>query len=96
MAPPPIRLWRLLFRELNGVLACADWLWRLWRRSWSPSVCSSPSQVLTTPQRAAADPGYLVVHFTGEGSTNQQMHLSHSTDGLNWNDLNGGGMARLR
>ncbi|MEH0443790.1 MULTISPECIES: glycoside hydrolase family 43 protein [unclassified Streptomyces] len=51
------------------------------------------SQSLTTPQQAAAaDPGYLMVHFTGEGSTNQQMYLSHSTDGLHWNDLNGGGM----
>ncbi|MFF1545026.1 glycoside hydrolase family 43 protein [Streptomyces sp. NPDC058291] len=51
------------------------------------------SQTLTAPERAAAaDPGYLMVHFTGEGSTNQQMYLSHSTDGLHWNDLNGGGM----
>nr|WSZ17364.1 glycoside hydrolase family 43 protein [Streptomyces canus] len=51
------------------------------------------AQTLTTPQRAAAaDPGYLMVHFTGDGSTNQQMYLSHSTDGLHWNDLNGGGM----
>src|ERR1044072_7428640 len=51
------------------------------------------SQTLTTAQQAAAaDPGYLMVHFTGEGSTNQQMYLSHSTDGLHWNDLNGGGM----
>lgn len=51
------------------------------------------SQLLSTPQRAAAaDPGYLMVHFTGEGATNQQMYLSHSTDGLHWNDLNGGGM----
>ncbi|MDX3579447.1 1,4-beta-xylanase, partial [Streptomyces sp. FL07-04A] len=38
------------------------------------------SQSLTTPQQAAAaDPGYLMVHFTGEGATNQQMYLSHST-----------------
>ncbi|WP_020120358.1 glycoside hydrolase family 43 protein [Streptomyces canus] len=51
------------------------------------------SQSLTAPQRAAAaDPGYLMVHFTGEGATNQQMYLSHSTDGLHWSDLNGGGM----
>ncbi|MFF7646258.1 AbfB domain-containing protein [Streptomyces canus] len=51
------------------------------------------SQSLATPQRAAAaDPGYLMVHFTGEGAANQQMYLSHSTDGLHWNDLNGGGM----
>ncbi|NUP23952.1 MAG: 1,4-beta-xylanase, partial [Streptomyces sp.] len=50
-------------------------------------------QALTTPQQAdAADPGYLMVHFTGEGATNQQMYLSHSTDGVHWNDLNGGGM----
>jgi sucrose-6-phosphate hydrolase SacC (GH32 family) len=50
-------------------------------------------QLLTAPDRAAAaDPGYLMVHFTGEGATNQQMYLSHSTDGLHWNDLNGGGM----
>ncbi|GHH01351.1 glycoside hydrolase family 43 protein [Streptomyces lanatus] len=50
------------------------------------------SQALMTPDRAAAaDPGYLMVHFTGEGATNQQMYLSHSTDGLHWNDLNDGG-----
>jgi hypothetical protein len=49
-------------------------------------------QTLTTPQQAqAADPGYLMVHFTGEGATDQQMYLSHSTDGLHWSDLNGGG-----
>lgn len=49
--------------------------------------------VMGTPQRAAAaDPGYLMVHFTGEGATGQQMYLSHSTDGVHWNDLNGGGM----
>ncbi|WP_151475365.1 glycoside hydrolase family 43 protein [Streptomyces albicerus] len=51
-------------------------------------------QALTTPQRAAAaDPGYLMTHFIGEGSTGQQIYFSHSTDGLNWSDLNGGGMA---
>ncbi|MFI8930843.1 glycoside hydrolase family 43 protein [Streptomyces sp. NPDC053474] len=50
-------------------------------------------QALTAPDRAAAaDPGYLMVHFTGEGAANQQMYLSHSTDGRHWNDLNGGGM----
>jgi hypothetical protein len=49
------------------------------------------SQVLITPERAAAaDPGYLMLHFTGEGATGQQMYLSHSTDGLHWNDLNDG------
>jgi sucrose-6-phosphate hydrolase SacC (GH32 family) len=51
------------------------------------------AQVFTAPQRAAAAaPGYLMVHFTGEGAANQQMYLSHSTDGLHWNDLNGGAM----
>ncbi|MEO6088954.1 MAG: glycoside hydrolase family 43 protein [Umezawaea sp.] len=54
------------------------------------------SWTVTAPQRAAAalDPftGYLMVHFIGEGATGQQMYLSHSKDGLNWTDLNGGGM----
>ncbi|MCX5328945.1 MULTISPECIES: glycoside hydrolase family 43 protein [unclassified Streptomyces] len=51
------------------------------------------AQVLITPQRAAAaDPGYLMTHFIGEGSTGQQMYFSYSSDGLNWTDLNGGGM----
>ncbi|MFC8197838.1 glycoside hydrolase family 43 protein [Streptomyces sp. NPDC057298] len=46
-----------------------------------------------SPDRAsAADPGYLMTHFIGEGATGQQMYFSYSTDGLNWNDLNGGGM----
>ncbi|MFI2435296.1 glycoside hydrolase family 43 protein [Streptomyces sp. NPDC018693] len=50
-------------------------------------------QALTTPQRAAAaDPGYLMTHFIGEGATGQQIYFSHSADGLNWSDLNGGGM----
>ncbi|MFE2218683.1 glycoside hydrolase family 43 protein [Streptomyces canus] len=51
------------------------------------------AQVVTTPQRAAAaDPGYLMTHFIGEGATGQQMYFSYSADGLNWSDLNGGGM----
>ncbi|WP_128374857.1 glycoside hydrolase family 43 protein [Streptomyces cavernae] len=51
------------------------------------------SQAVTTPERAsAADPGYLMTHFIGEGATGQQIYFSHSTDGLHWNDLNGGGM----
>lgn len=49
------------------------------------------SQALITPDRAAAaDPGHLMLHFTGEGAAGQQMYLAHSTDGLHWNDLNGG------
>ncbi|GAA2304348.1 hypothetical protein GCM10010234_54450 [Streptomyces hawaiiensis] len=52
------------------------------------------SQALITPDRAAAaDPGYLMTHFIGEGSNNQQIYFSYSTDGLNWTDLNGGGAA---
>ncbi|AUY53514.1 glycoside hydrolase family 43 protein [Streptomyces sp. CB01881] len=48
---------------------------------------------VAAPQRAAAaEPGYLMVHFIGEGASGQQMYLSHSTDGVHWNDLNGGGM----
>ncbi len=51
------------------------------------------AHVVATPQRAAAaDPGYLMTHFIGEGSTGQQMYFSYSADGLNWTDLNGGGM----
>jgi hypothetical protein len=49
-------------------------------------------QALTAPDRAAAaGPGYLMAHFIGEGATGQQIYFSHSTDGLNWRDLNGGG-----
>ncbi|MGW2723443.1 glycoside hydrolase family 43 protein [Streptomyces sp. NPDC001492] len=70
---------RTLLSRLSALLAAACLLFT--------------GQVLTAPDRAAAaDPGYLMVHFTGEGATNQQMYLSHSTDGLHWNDLNGGGM----
>ncbi|SDP22344.1 Alpha-L-arabinofuranosidase B (ABFB) domain-containing protein [Streptomyces sp. cf386] len=50
-------------------------------------------QALTAPDRAAAaDAGYLMTHFIGEGATGQQIYFSHSADGLHWNDLNGGGM----
>ncbi|MEJ2855510.1 MULTISPECIES: glycoside hydrolase family 43 protein [unclassified Saccharothrix] len=48
-------------------------------------------QALVAPQRAAAaDPGYLMVHFTGDSATGQRLYLAHSADGLRWNDLNGG------
>ncbi|WP_026930454.1 glycoside hydrolase family 43 protein [Glycomyces tenuis] len=45
------------------------------------------------PIRAAfaqAQPGYLMVHFTGEQTDGEQIYLSHSGDGLHWTDLNGG------
>ncbi|MFF6782589.1 AbfB domain-containing protein [Streptomyces sp. NPDC012510] len=52
------------------------------------------SQSLAAPQQAAAaDPGYLMTHFIGEGSNGQQIYFSYSTDGLNWTELNGGGIA---
>jgi hypothetical protein len=52
------------------------------------------SQSLAAPERAAAaEPGYLMTHFIGEGSNGQQIYFSYSTDGLNWSDLNGGGIA---
>ncbi|WP_030159667.1 glycoside hydrolase family 43 protein [Glycomyces sp. NRRL B-16210] len=35
---------------------------------------------------------YLLVHFTGESSDGEQIYLSHSDNGLNWTDLNGGGV----
>ncbi|QGZ47928.1 1,4-beta-xylanase [Streptomyces sp. QHH-9511] len=51
------------------------------------------AHVLATPQRAsAATSGYLMTHFIGEGSEGQQIYFSHSTDGVHWSDLNGGGM----
>ncbi|WP_100448557.1 glycoside hydrolase family 43 protein, partial [Glycomyces xiaoerkulensis] len=34
--------------------------------------------------------GYLMAHFTGESSNGEQVYLSHSDDGLHWNDLNNG------
>ncbi|GAA1618750.1 glycoside hydrolase family 43 protein [Actinoplanes couchii] len=42
----------------------------------------------------ALDPftGYLMAHFTGEASDGQQIYLAHSTDGLNWTDLNNSGV----
>ena len=50
------------------------------------------SQTLATPERAAAaDPGYMMLHF-GDDAAGQKLYLSHSTDGLHWNDLNGGGI----
>ncbi|WP_369167424.1 glycoside hydrolase family 43 protein [Streptomyces sp. R28] len=49
------------------------------------------SQTLATPERAAAaNSGYLMLHFTDDAA-GQKSYLSHSTDGLHWNDLNGGG-----
>ncbi|WP_328769386.1 glycoside hydrolase family 43 protein [Streptomyces sp. NBC_00286] len=60
---------------------------------WIAACLLFTGQALTAPQRAdAADPGYLMTHFVGEGETGQQLYFSHSTDGLRWKDLNGGGM----
>lgn len=53
---------------------------------------------VTAPRPAAAlDPftGYLMVHFTGETANGEQIYLAHSTDGLRWTDLNGGGPVLL-
>jgi hypothetical protein len=46
---------------------------------------------------AALDPftGYLMAHFTGESATGEQIYLAHSTNGLNWTDLNNGGPVLL-
>jgi len=61
---------------------------------WIAACLLFTGQALTAPQQAdAAEPGYLMTHFVGEGATGQQIYFSHSTDGLHWNDLNGGGMA---
>ncbi|WP_327342240.1 glycoside hydrolase family 43 protein [Streptomyces europaeiscabiei] len=51
------------------------------------------AQVVTAPERAAAaDPGYLMTHFIGDGANGQQIYFSYSADGLHWADLNGGGI----
>ncbi|MFC9128256.1 glycoside hydrolase family 43 protein [Streptomyces sp. NPDC057099] len=50
-------------------------------------------QAVIRPDKAgAAEPGYLMTHFVGEGAAGQQIYFSHSVDGLHWSDLNGGGM----
>ncbi|KFF96156.1 1,4-beta-xylanase, partial [Streptomyces scabiei] len=49
--------------------------------------------MVTAPERAtAADPGYLMTHFIGDGANGQQIYFSYSADGLHWADLNGGGI----
>jgi len=49
--------------------------------------------VTTQREAAALDPftGYLMAHFTGESANGEQIYLAHSTNGLNWTDLNNGG-----
>jgi len=52
----------------------------------------------TTRREAAAQTsfaGYLMAHFTGESANGEQLYLAHSTNGLNWTDLNGGGPVLL-
>jgi hypothetical protein len=53
--------------------------------------------VMTQRPAAALDPftGYLMAHFTGESATGEQIYLAHSTNGLNWTDLNNGGPVLL-
>ncbi len=34
--------------------------------------------------------GYLMFHFIGEGLNGEQIYMSHSDDGLHWNDLHDG------
>ncbi|WP_097869636.1 glycoside hydrolase family 43 protein [Streptomyces sp. rh34] len=48
--------------------------------------------VVNAERAAALDPttGYLMAHFTGESANGEQIHFSHSGDGLNWTDLNHG------
>jgi sucrose-6-phosphate hydrolase SacC (GH32 family) len=48
------------------------------------------ADVVTPEWAGAVEPGYLMPHFTDD-ATGQKLWLSHSTDGLHWNDLNGGG-----
>ncbi|MFD5465076.1 glycoside hydrolase family 43 protein [Kitasatospora sp. NPDC127059] len=56
------------------------------------AAAAPPPTPAPAPAAAAATPGYLMVHFIGEGATGQQTYLSHSTDGVHWNDLDGGAM----
>ena len=50
------------------------------------------TNVATQRSANALDPftGYLMAHFTGESATGEQIYLAHSTNGLNWTDLNNG------
>jgi hypothetical protein len=48
--------------------------------------------VVTSTPAAALDPmtGYLMVHFTGESASGEQIYFATSSDGLHWEDLNNG------
>lgn len=58
------------------------------------AVCLLVASFQVTGQRSASAQetytGYLMAHFTGEQTDGEQLYLSHSDDGLHWNDLNEG------
>lgn len=58
------------------------------------SVAGAPL-LASIPLPAAAQQahtGYLMIHFTGESTDGEQIYLSHSDNGLDWTDLNSGGV----
>ena len=48
-------------------------------------IIVSPSSIIAQSTESNA---YLMVHFTGESATGEQIYFSTSTDGLNWTDVN--------
>ena len=73
---------------------------KLSRRRFTHLATASMASLLITgtpataraARAAAIDPftGYLMAHFDHEWPYGEQIYLAHSSDGLHWNDLNGG------
>jgi len=53
------------------------------------SACSAPGTVASLRATAAAQPNYLLVHFTSETVDGEQLYFATSQDGYRWTDLNG-------
>jgi len=53
------------------------------------AACSAPGTVAVPRATAAAQPNYLLVHFTSETVDGEQLYFATSQDGYRWTDLNG-------
>lgn len=53
------------------------------------AACSAPATVAVPRATAAAQPNYLLVHFTSETVDGEQLYFATSQDGYRWTDLNG-------
>ena len=60
-------------------------MWRRISAAFSALLLTGAAAVAAQPARSH----YLLVHFTGESPSGEQIYFSTSSDGMRWTDLNG-------